>query len=417
MRPLVPELPRKAWFVLGGDTLSAIGTGLTLPFLVVYLNRVRGVDLELAGAALATIAFAALPGNPAAGVLIDRLGSRRTLTGGLLLAAAGAAAMAFVSRPWEAFAAAATLGFGLALVWPAQHSLLAVTVGPQQRSNVFAVRHATMNTGLGIGGLVAALLVDFDSTRSFQALYLLDAASFTAFASVLTIALRGVGGRPKVETREVGRPTYRAVVRDRVFLRLLALVALLVAAGYAQFNAAFPAYATGPGGISAGALALAFAVNTISVSLLQLPALHLVRGHRRTALLVAVFALSGATWAVTLIAGELGGGVAAVAVFASAAAIFALGETLMSPAVAPMANDLAPERLRGRYNALYTLSWTTGFILGPLIAGAALGTGHARALFLSLIVACVAGALGTLRLRGHLPPGVDIVGTGTVERE
>ena len=38
-----------------------------------------------------------------------------------------------------------------------------------------------------------------------------------------------------------------------------ALTALLVGAGFAQFHAAFPAYATGAGALSAAALSLAFA--------------------------------------------------------------------------------------------------------------------------------------------------------------
>ena len=140
---LLPKLPRRAWIVLGGDLLSAIGSGMTLPFLVVYLHRVRGLDLELAGAALATIALAALPGNPIAGVLVDRIGSRLTLIFGLLVTAAGTVAIAFVTAPWHAFVAAATTGFGLATIWPAQDSLLAVTVTSEQRSSVFAVRHGT----------------------------------------------------------------------------------------------------------------------------------------------------------------------------------------------------------------------------------------------------------------------------------
>ena len=123
-----------------------------------------------------------------------------------------------------------------------------------------------------------------------------------------------------------------------------------------------------------------------------------------------VFSLWAATWAVTLIAGELGGGAAAVALFGAAAAVFALGETLMSPAVPPMVNDLAPDRLRGRYNGLYTLALTTGFILGPVFAGAALGAGHATPFFLALIGACGLGVLYALRLRRRLPSGVDLVG-------
>lgn len=410
MRGLVPELPRNAWIVLAGDALSAVGSGLTLPFFVVYLHRVRGIDLGVAGLAVATIAFAGLIGNPTGGLLTDRVGPRRAVVAGIVIAAAGTASVAVVLEPWQAFAAAATIGFGLAVFWPAFDSLLAVTVRPRQRSSVFAVRHATLNAGFGIGGLAAAVIVDFDSAGTFQLLYLLDAASFLAVVP-LVVALKGVGGRPEPSTDEPrGLRGYGRVLADRVFLKVVALTALLYAVGYAQLNAAFPAFATGPGGISAGALGLAFAVNTLAVSLLQLPVLRLAQGSRRTTGIVLVFSLWAVTWAVTLVAGELGGGAAAVAVFAAAAAIFALGETLMSPAVPPLVNDLAPDRLRGRYNGLYTLALTTGFIAGPVVGGAALGAGHATAFFLALVGACAVGALAAGRLRRALPADVDLVG-------
>jgi len=35
----LPVLPRAAWVVLGGDFVSAIGSGLTLPCLFIYAHR------------------------------------------------------------------------------------------------------------------------------------------------------------------------------------------------------------------------------------------------------------------------------------------------------------------------------------------------------------------------------------------
>jgi len=412
MRRLLPDLPRNAWIVLGGDALTAVGSGLTLPFFVVYLHRVRGIELGIAGLALATIAVGSLAGNAIGGALTDRIGSRRAATIGLAVAAAGTAWLAFVSQSWEAFGAATTIGVGRGVVWPSLDSLLAVTVRPGQRSSVFAVRHATLNAGFGIGGLIAAAIVSFESTRTFQLLYVLDAVSYVSFVPLL-LALKGVGTRPdpaESAGANEGPRGYREVLSDLVFLRVVVLTVLLFGLGYAQFNAAFPAFATSEGGISAGALGLAFAVNTLAVALLQLPVLRLAQGHRRTACIALVFSLWAATWGVTLTAGELGSGAAAVALFAAAAAVFALGETLMSPALAPLVNDVAPDRLRGRYNGLYTLALTTGFMLGPVVAGAVLGAGHATALFLALIGGCGVSALVALRLRRHLPVGVDLVG-------
>ena len=39
--PLIPALPRPARVVLGGDFISAVGSGLTLPCLFIYAHQVR----------------------------------------------------------------------------------------------------------------------------------------------------------------------------------------------------------------------------------------------------------------------------------------------------------------------------------------------------------------------------------------
>ena len=146
-RGLVPRLGRGAWVVLAADLLSAVGTGMTLPFLLVYLHTARGLSLPLAGAAAASIAVASLAGNPLGGAGADRIGPRATLAAGLAAAGAGALMLAGAHSPWQAFAGAAGSGLGVSVAWPAQDVLLS-RLAAQDRSAVFGVRYATMNLGL-----------------------------------------------------------------------------------------------------------------------------------------------------------------------------------------------------------------------------------------------------------------------------
>jgi MFS family permease len=407
---LVPELPRRAWFVLVGVTLSAVGSGLTLPFFVVYLNRVRGLELVLSALSLSVLAVAGLVGNPVAGALTDRIGSRRVLILGAVGSTLGTAWLAFVTSPWQAFGAAAVLGFGNAVTWPALDALLASVVPVARRSSAFSVRHATINLGFGVGAVGAAVIADFASVRSFQVLYLLDAATFLAFVPILLL-LRGVGDPVDVELGEA-KPVrvYNTILRDPAFRWIWLLGALIVFAGYGQFSAAFAPYATRTGGIGSHALAIAFAANTFGVAALQLVVLRLMVGRRRTSGVALVYLCWAATWTIAIAAAHVGGGAAAVVGFALAATMFAVGETLLSPTLSPMLNDLAPERLRGRYNGFYTLGWTVGFIAAPAAAGVGLGVGDGTAFFVALVGACLLGAAGAFRLRRHVPPAADRVG-------
>jgi MFS family permease len=405
----IPRLSRPAWFVLAGDAMSAVGSGLTLPFLIVYLHEVRGFGLATSGLILAAVAAASLIGNPLAGVLCDGIGSRSTVVIGLVLAAAGSVALAGVQRPWQGFAAAAVVGLGVSIVWPAQDALLAELVEPARRSSVFSVRHMTMNAGLGAGALLAAVVVDVHNAGTFTALYVLDGVSFLVFVPILLAVVPPRTAPAAAPSGLVAASGYREVLADRGMVGVLALSAVAVTLSYGQFHSAFPAWATGSGGIAPSALSLAFAANTLTVVLVQLPVLRALRGRRRTT--GAAVACSGfaATWIVTLIVGGFGGGVAAAVGFAAAMVLFGVSEAALAPTLPALVNDLATDELRGRYNGASTLAWTTGFLVGPALAGIALSSPLGGGWFVALAVIAAATALGAIALGRRLPDSVDIV--------
>jgi MFS family permease len=378
---------------------------MTMPFFIVYLHRVRGLSLGAAGLALATVAFASFAGNVIGGSLSDRIGPRRALMVGLTAGTAGAAWFAFVHSTVAAFGAAAVIGLGASIAWPAADALLASTVAESQRSNVFALRHGTMNAGFGLGA-VAAAGVDLSSPRSFELLYLVDAATFLAFVPLLA-ALRGVGDR--VEPEEGSTGGYRVVLADRTFIAIWLLTALLVVVGYSQYEAALPPFATSTGQISAHALGPVFAANTFAVAVLQLVVLRLLVGRRRTSALVIAALVMGGAWCLVIAAGHAGGGVIGIVGFAAAMSVLALFETLLAPVLAPIVNDLAPESLRGRYNGTFVLAYTTGFAVGPALAGIGLSLGDGTPFFVVLVAGSLVAALAGLALRRRLPADVDLI--------
>jgi len=410
---LLPALPRPAWVVLGGDFVSAVGSGLTLPCLFLYAHQVRHLPDGTAGLVVATIALASLAGNPAGGAAADRWTPRRALMAGLVLAAAGSAALGLARTPAALFGAAGLLGLGASVIWPAQDALLASLAGPAGRSAVFAVRHACLNAGLGLGALGAAAVVSAKHPGTFTVVYLADAATFLAFLPVLArlrppappAGDRPPPGHPAPASRP--RTGFRQVLADTAFVRVWALTALLVTISFGQFGSSFAGYATRPGGIDARGLALAFAANTVTVAGAQLFVLRALAGHRRTTAAALAAAAWAASWAVVIVGGHLGGGAAARIAFVGGAAIFALGECLLAPTLPAIINDLAPPGAAGLYNGLGVLAFTTGFLLGPAGGGAALGAGWGTGLFAVLVLACAAAAVAALRLGRHLPPAAN----------
>src|SRR5690242_21845104 len=73
----VPPLPREARLLLVGVAIDALGAGLALPFLVVYLHDVRGLQLATVGLVAAVPSAAALALLGPLGATVDRIGPRR----------------------------------------------------------------------------------------------------------------------------------------------------------------------------------------------------------------------------------------------------------------------------------------------------------------------------------------------------
>jgi MFS family permease len=89
--------------------------------------------------------------------------------------------------------------------------------------------------------------------------------------------------------------------------------------------------------------------------------------------------------------------------------VFATGEVIMAPSIPALVNHLAPEHLRGRYNALHSLAFSAGFIIGPAIAGFLLGAGAGVELFVLLIVVCGVVALLFRWLETEIPAEANLM--------
>jgi MFS family permease len=405
---LIPALPRPAWVVLGGDFLSAIGSGLTLPCLFVYAHQVRHLGDSTSGLVVAAIALASVAGNPLGGALADRLTARRAVMAGLVVSAAGSVALALARSVPELFGAACLFGLGVSVTWPAQDALLSSVAGPVGRSAVFSVRHTSYNAGMGIGALVAASVVSVAHPGTFTAVYLADAASYLAFIPVLArLRQQERAGVPPEAAPPPG--SFRQVLRDKAFRRVWVLLAVIVTLSFGQFESSFPGYATRPGGIGTHGLGLAFAADTLTVVVVQLPVLRWLAGRRRTTGVALAATAWAACWAVVVIGGHLGSGAAAEAAFVVAMVVFAFGETLFSPTLPAIINDLAPPEAAGRYNGLGVLAFTTGFLLGP-VGGTAALPAWGGVLFLLLTVGCLGAATAALHLGRRLTSDINTIG-------
>jgi predicted MFS family arabinose efflux permease len=398
LRSIDPRLPRAVWTLEAGGLVNAFGNGITFPFVVIYLHNVRGFSLGIAGLVLAVNGVASLVASPCAGWLSDKIGGRLTLAGALVLMATGIATFPLIRVPWHAFLAMAVVGLGNGGFWPSQSTLLAGLAPRERRHAAYALQRVSRNLGIGLGGLTGGLIATTADPTSFTVLFLVDAASFLAFAVVL--AFVPDPDLPPVE--EGARPgRYRDVLRDRLLLGIVGLNVLFVSAGYAQFEL-LPVFAKNEAGVDERAIGVIFLVNTLVIVLAQLPVARLLEGRRRMPALALMTSLWAAAWLIVLVGGASLEAAAAATAFALAGVVFGLGECFQGPTQGALVADLAPPRLRGRYMAMSTISWEIGFVVGPAVGGFVLDH-QPLALWPLAAGVCLLAGMGALALERGVP--------------
>jgi MFS family permease len=400
LRTLNPPLPGSVRTLQAGALLNALGNGLAYPFLFIYLHNVRGIDLATAGLIVGTNSAVGLVAGPIIGSLIDRVGGRVTLAGSLWLMTLGYGGYVLVHDPWQGFLASAIAGIGNGGFWPSQSSLIAGLTPSDQRHQAFAMQRVMMNLGIGLGGLTGGLIATTSDPTTFTILFVGDALTFVAY-SVVLVRVPAPERTPRPEGRQRGG--YGEVVRNRVFMAVVALNFVFIAAGMAQLET-LPVYAKNEAGVTERGIGFLFFLNTLVIVLAQLPMARLLEGHRR----MRTLGLLGVVWAVALVivpaAGVAVNGWSAAGLLAVTFAIIAVGECLHGTVQAPLVTDLADHSLIGRYMAASAFSWGVGFALGPAVGGLVLNH-WPHLLWPAAAAVCLAAGAAALGLERAIPAG------------
>jgi MFS family permease len=409
LRGFWAELSTEGRWLLSTVAVQTLGRGLTLPFTVIYLHEVRGISLDLAGALMAFIALVALAVTGPGGALTDRFGARRLLLFSTAAQLVGCSILAFATTPVMAALAFVFMGLNFGVSWPAFNALIAaITPAGSMRQQYFGINFALVNLGIGLGGVIGGLYADVSEPYTFTVIFLADGACMLVPIALLLGPLRHVHGRAEVpEGHDAAQGSYLAILRKPAVVWMTLLTFLGTFVGYGQMEAGFPAFAREVSEVSTRVVGFAFAINTAVIVGLQFLVLRRITGRRRTRVLLVMSALWAASWVMLGLTGFVPGTVAAGAGVLVFHAVFALGETLLQPTIPAITNDMAPDHLRGRYNAVSAGAFQGGTILGPVVAGIMLNHNWSTAFILMLVVGCAAMAMMALFVERLITPAVN----------
>jgi MFS family permease len=193
-------------------------------------------------------------------------------------------------------------------------------------------------------------------------------AGVTLLGGLIVLTLRRYGGPIKehledVKLREEG---WREVLRDRRLRNYVIAAVVLMIGGYGSQEAGYSLFVVNNLHLSVHVIGVIFFFNTTTIVCSQLWVLNRIEGKSRTKVMATVALLWLIFWVILDAALALPKGLAIVSL-CIAMVVFAVGETMLSPVGPALVNEIAPEHLRGRYNAAAGLAWGVSGTLAPAI--------------------------------------------------
>jgi MFS family permease len=322
------------------------------------------------------------------GALTDRVGRRRILIFGLLASSFSTLLMGFIESLQAFYVLALIAGIFTDVAGPAHQAMVVDLVPEEKRAEGFGILRVAFNLAVVIGPMIGGLM----AARSYQLLFVTDAIISTITAGIVFFFLR----ETKPKTRSGAQPEtvgatfkgYGRVLRDGTFM-LFVGACILMGLVYMNMNTTLGVYLRDVHNAEAWNYGLLLSINALMVVFLQFPIAHQIT-DRPPLLMMAV---GTALYAVGF---AMYGLVSGNAMFVLAMVIITVGEMIVSPVAQALVARFAPEDMRGRYMAIFGISWSIPFMIGPLLAGLILDNLNPNLLWYA------AGFIGMLAVLGFL---------------
>jgi MFS family permease len=358
--------------IVAGIALSAIGRGMTLSLLMVYLHDMRGFTTSFGGLLMAWGALFGIACTAPLGALVDRIGPKIVMVFGLLISGLSALSFSIVTTHTHAFIAMTLFAFGGQCVWPAQSVILTRVTPEADRPKIFGFNFMLMNLGLGVGGFLSSIIIRENSIFSYQVMYWLDGATYLVFLFFVWGLDTPHAGKYIAKEHEPTNGSYRELFAIRELSILTVAGIILLTFGYGPLQSGLPIYATQYLDLAPNWLGIIFGVNTFAIVIFQPLVLNIIEKYSKYTALIAVAAIWALSWVAVGVSPYLSMFMAGVALCISQL-IFAFGEMVHAPTSPALMQELTPEHIRGRASALMSLQWGISGIAGPAIAGLMIG--------------------------------------------
>ncbi|TDA66515.1 MAG: MFS transporter [Chloroflexi bacterium] len=389
------EFPRKFWVVVGVSFIDRVGGTLLFPFFALYITQKFSVGMTEAGLVLGLFSIFGLFGSMIGGALTDRFGRRTIIIIGLVFSAVSTLTLGMVNRFATLIPLAVLIGLLSHFAGPAHDAMVADLLPEKQRQEGFGILRVVGNMAWIIGPTIGG----FVAKKSFLALFIIDAAVSCVVALLFYLFMPETKPmreevKQKAESVLTTFRGYGLVLRDSAYMAFL-VAGILMGLVYQQMYNSLSVYLRDNHGIEPQGYGFLLTVSAITVILFQFTTTRLIK-HRPPFLMMALGT------AFYVIGFSMFGWVSAYYLFALAIVVITIGEMIVVPTSQALAANFAPEEMRGRYMAVFSLLWMIPATIGPGAAGYILDNYNPDLLWYIGGVLCAISALGYVLLHARL---------------
>jgi MFS family permease len=388
------EFPPRFWTVVGVMFIDRIGGTMLFPFFMLYITQKFDVGVAQAGSILGFFSLFGMLGGAIGGALTDKLGRRALILFGLVFSAVSTLSLGLANEIWMLYPLAVLTGLLSDIAHPAHQAMIADILPEKQRAEGFGILRVVANISWIIGPTIGGLIAN----RSYFYLFVIDAiiSCFVAALFYLFIPETKPKGSPEVEGQSVVKTFagYGAVFKDLAFVAFI-LAGILMLLSYQQMYSTLSVYLRDNHGINPQGYGFLMTTSAITVILFQFWVTRRIK-HTPPFLLMALGTLF------YMLGFGLFGVVSAYWLFALNIVIITIGEMIVVPTSQALAVNFAPEDMRGRYMAVFGMSWSIPSIFGPGLAGLVLDNLNPNLLWYLAAVLCAVAAFAYYALHGRL---------------
>jgi MFS family permease len=343
--------------------IDALGSGLFLPFSLLYFHHAGGLSLPQAGLGLSVAMLAAVPAPLFAGVLTDRVGPKRITIITNAARAAGFLGYLWVHDLRTLLAATLLVAVSDRLCWVAHPALVAELAGSGSRDRWFGLTTALRCAGLGVGGLLAGLAVSDLGVTGYHLLAVANATSFTVAALLIRRLHVPSRAAAQVAAPATGTDGLRAVLADRPFGGVVASN-LVFGIARTVIVVGLPVYTVQVLNAPAWLAGALYAIYTAMIALGQTSMVRRLERHRRTRALMMAAVLWAASFLLLATAPLLPATLLAAFLF-GVTGLYTVAVMVHAGVIDALVVEAAPDGLRARYVGVYHLSWAAANAVAP----------------------------------------------------